>query len=51
MKIGVTGGAGYIGSTLVLNLVEQGYEVVSIDNQMIGDYKYLANHPIAHYQV
>jgi UDP-glucose 4-epimerase len=46
MKIGVTGGAGYIGSTLVINLIKQGDKVVSIDNQMIGDYKYLANHPI-----
>jgi UDP-glucose 4-epimerase len=46
MKVGVTGGAGYIGSTLVLNLLGQGDDVVSVDNQMIGDYKYLANHPI-----
>lgn len=41
MKIGVTGGAGYIGSTLVVNLVENGHEVVSIDNQRLGDYRYL----------
>jgi UDP-glucose 4-epimerase len=43
LKVGVTGGAGYIGSTLVMRLLERGDEVVSIDNQMIGDYKYLAD--------
>ena len=43
MKIGVTGGAGYIGSTLIINLLNQGDDVVSIDNELIGDYKYLAN--------
>ena len=46
MKVGVTGGAGYIGSTLVIKLLEWGTEVVSIDNQMIGDYKHLAEDPI-----
>jgi UDP-glucose 4-epimerase len=48
MRIGVTGGAGYIGSTLILQLLENGEEVVSIDNQMIGDYQHLAGHPIGH---
>ena len=43
MKVGVTGGAGYIGSTLVIKLLKQGDEVVSVDNQMIGDYSFLAN--------
>ncbi len=42
MKVGVTGGAGYIGSTLVMKLLSRGDEVISVDNQMIGDYKYLA---------
>ena len=37
--IGVTGGAGYIGSTLLIDLVKQGHNAVSIDNQTIGDYK------------
>jgi len=43
LKVGVTGGAGYIGSTLVIKLLKQGDEVVSVDNQMIGDYSHLAN--------
>jgi UDP-glucose 4-epimerase len=38
MKVAVTGGAGYIGSTLIKNLIKQGDEVVSVDNQSIGDY-------------
>ncbi len=46
MKVGVTGGAGYIGSTLILKLLEQGDEAISVDNQMIGDYEYLAKHPV-----
>ena len=43
MKVGVTGGAGYIGSTLIIKLLKQGDDVISIDNQMIGDYSYLTN--------
>ncbi|MBN2334587.1 GDP-mannose 4,6-dehydratase [Candidatus Bathyarchaeota archaeon] len=41
MKVAVTGGAGYIGSTLVNRLLERGDSVVSVDNQSIGDYKHL----------
>jgi len=41
MRIAVTGGAGYIGSTLVKRLADQGHEVVSVDNLSLGDYKYL----------
>jgi len=41
MKVAVTGGAGYIGSTLVKRLFEEGNEVVSVDNLMKGDYQYL----------
>jgi len=32
MKILVTGGAGYIGSHTIIELIEQGYDIVSIDN-------------------
>ncbi len=46
MKVGVTGGAGYIGSTLIMKLLERGDEVVSIDNEMIGDYEYLGENPV-----
>jgi UDP-glucose 4-epimerase len=38
MKVAVTGGAGYIGSALVKRLVEDGNQVVSVDNLMNGDY-------------
>ena len=41
MKIGITGGAGYIGSFLIKKLVEDGHEVVSIDDESIGDYRHL----------
>ena len=41
MRVALTGGAGYIGSTLVAKLVERGDSVVSVDNQSIGDYGHL----------
>ena len=41
MKIGVTGGAGYIGSFLIKKLVAEGHSVVSIDDESIGDYRHL----------
>lgn len=41
MTVLVTGGAGYIGSTVVSELLKRGERVVSIDNLYRGDYKYL----------
>jgi UDP-glucose 4-epimerase len=41
MRVAVTGGAGYIGSTLVVKLLERGDAVVSIDDESIGNYSYL----------
>jgi len=41
MRVAVTGGAGYIGSLLVKNLLDGGHEVSSIDNLSIGDYRYV----------
>lgn len=41
MKIAVTGGAGYIGSTLIKYLLEKGFDVTSVDNLSIGNYNYL----------
>ena len=35
-KILVTGGAGFIGSNLILELVRQGYDVTSIDDYSSG---------------
>lgn len=41
MKILVTGGAGFIGSNLVEELVRRGHEVVAFDNFYLGDKKNL----------
>jgi len=41
MRVAVTGGAGYIGSTLIKNLVAEGHLVSSLDNQTKGDYSHL----------
>lgn len=37
MKIFVTGGAGYLGSTMVGYLLDEGHEVVVLDNFMFGE--------------
>jgi UDP-glucose 4-epimerase len=44
MRVAVTGGAGYIGSTLAVRLLERGDEVVSVDDESIGDYNHLRKH-------
>jgi UDP-glucose 4-epimerase len=41
MRVAVTGGAGYIGSTLIKNLVAEGHSIASLDNQVNGSYRYL----------
>ena len=43
MKILVTGGCGFKGSILVPQLLNDGHDVISIDNQWFGNY--LPNHP------
>jgi UDP-glucose 4-epimerase len=46
MKIGVTGGAGFIGSYLIRELVKHGYEVKVIDNLSNGELKNIESLPI-----
>ena len=43
MKILVTGGAGYIGSHVALNLLESGYDVTIIDNLSTGNKNLIPN--------
>ena len=38
MKCLVTGGAGFIGSNLVDKLIDEGHEVVIVDNLSTGKY-------------
>lgn len=44
MKICVTGGAGFIGANLAETLVNQGHEIVIIDNFSTGDRRFLSSH-------
>ena len=51
MRITVTGGAGYLGSLLMNRLNAQNHTVISIDNQSIGDYRWLQDKHIRNLQV
>jgi nucleoside-diphosphate-sugar epimerase len=42
MIAGITGGAGYIGSTLIKNLIKNDHEVTSVDSLILGNYDFLA---------
>ena len=42
MKILITGGSGFIGSYLCRNLLEQGHEVISLDNFSTGKFENIA---------
>jgi len=44
MKILVTGGAGFIGSNLVDQLMEQGHEVTVLDNLLVGKVSNIEHH-------
>ena len=44
-KVVVTGGAGFIGSWLVAKLIQEGYQIVVVDNFSNGDTENLKNFP------
>ncbi len=56
-KVLVTGGTGYIGSHTIIDLIENGYLPVSIDNESRSDAKILDNikkitgHHVTHYKI
>jgi UDP-glucose 4-epimerase len=56
-KILVTGGMGYIGSHTIVDLIEHGYDVVSVDNCSRADesalegIRAITQHQIRNYQI
>jgi UDP-glucose 4-epimerase len=46
MRVGITGGAGFIGSNLATLLINHGYEVIVLDDLSNGDINNLKNLPI-----
>ncbi len=48
MKYLVTGGAGFIGSHLTDKLIEQGHEVIVIDNLLSGSERYINSRAVFH---
>src|SRR4029078_12104054 len=52
----VTGGCGYIGAHTIVDLVENGYEVISVDNnsrstqQLLEGVKKITGRPIIYYE-
>src|SRR6478736_6086069 len=56
-KILVTGGSGYIGSHTIVDLVENGYEVISVDNnsrsspRMLEGIEKITGKPVKNYKV
>ena len=56
-KILVTGGAGYIGSHTIVDLIEHGFDVISIDNfsnsqeQVFDSIKNIRNKTVINYNI
>jgi UDP-glucose 4-epimerase len=46
MRVGITGGAGFIGSNLATSLINHGYEVIVLDDLSNGDVNNIKNLPI-----
>ena len=49
-KILVTGGSGYQGVKLIRNLVDEGFQVINIDNNLFGNY-FLKHKKVKNYQL